>query len=502
MKAINKTKRWNPRLSFSYDEPLLSEISDEGKIGYFVEDETSKRNRTNTANIEPHLLRTNLDFPNLSEPEVVRHFTRLSRKNHAIDLGMYPLGSCTMKYNPKINEQIARIPEFLHCHPLSPTDHCQGSLEILYTLERYLCAVTGMDAFSLQPCAGAQGEMTGMKIIWAYHKKRGSSKSKVLVPDTAHGTNPATAALCDYEVVQVHSNKHGRIDLDDLKSKLDSKVACIMITNPNTLGIFEVDIAKVSELMHKNDALVYMDGANFNAILGIADVGKMGVDVMHLNLHKTLSTPHGGGGPGAGPVGVRKHLAGFLPTPHVQKIDKAFSLNFDTPDSIGKIGSFWGNFSVCLRALSYLINVGNENLRKISEDAVVNANYIKARLKKVLPIAYEEDVLHEVIFSDQVFREYNVSTMDVAKRLLDYGIHPPTVYFPLVVRGAMMLEPTETESKLSLDYFVNAMKEIVEEIKTDPESVKNAPHHQPISRLDEVKAARTPLLTDQMLKSI
>ncbi|MFH1727265.1 MAG: aminomethyl-transferring glycine dehydrogenase subunit GcvPB [Pseudomonadota bacterium] len=481
---INKT--------ICHDEPLIFEIGNKEKESFFVPDSSEIK----AEDLPKELQRENIDLPNLSEPEIARHFTRLSKKNYSLDLDIYPLGSCTMKYNPKINEVIARTSSFASHHPMLEDELSQGSLKIIHELENHLCRLTGMDAFSLQPCAGAHGELAGMKMIAAYHKHNKSNKTKVLIPDTAHGTNPASAALCGYNVVQIKSNDKGTIDLEDLNKKMDKEVACIMITNPNTLGIFESDICEISKIIHEQNALVYMDGANFNAIIGIANIAKMGIDVLHLNLHKTFSTPHGGGGPGSGPVGVTSTLKQFLPIPII-KTDSKANLYFDSsnPNTIGKVSTFYGNFGVLLRALSYIYNVGNDGFSQIAENAVLNASYIKAKLEKVLHLPFAQNTMHECVFSDASFKEYGVTTMDFAKRLLDYGTHAPTVFFPLIVHGAIMIEPCETESKRSLDNFINVVYQIIDEIKDNPEFVKKAPHNLPIKRLDEVVAARKPIIT-------
>lgn len=443
-----------------------------------------------------HLLRSKLDeMPEVSELEVVRHFTRLSQWNHSIDTAFYPLGSCTMKYNPKINERIAALPGFSFTHPEQPYSTVQGNLRLIYLLQKYLCDVFGMDHISLQPSAGAQGELTGMMLIHAYLVRRDRNpRKKILIPSSAHGTNPASAALCGYQVVEIPANEKGCLDSAALNSAMDDDVAGLMLTNPNTVGLFEEEIGKIAEILHAKGGLVYLDGANMNAIVGVARPGDFGIDVMHLNLHKTFSTPHGGGGPGAGPVLVKSILEPFLPVPRVEEKGGKFQLNSKYPDSIGKVHSFLGNFKVLVRAYTYLMAYGSDHIRNVAEFAVLNANYIRAKLKDVYYLPYDRPVMHEAIFSDKWQQKYDVRTLDIAKRLMDYGFHPPTIYFPLIVPGAMMIEPTESESLETLDGFVEAMKKIDEESRTQPELVRNAPHTTKISRLDEAEAARKPIL--------
>ena len=435
------------------------------------------------------------EMPELSELEVIRHFTRLSQWNHSIDTAFYPLGSCTMKYNPKINERTAALPGFAFTHPEQPLSSIQGNLELLYLLQQYLCEVFGMDAISLQPAAGAQGEMTGMMLVRACLVKRdGNPRKKILIPHSAHGTNPASAALCGYEVVELPGNDRGCLDLGALQAAMNEEIAALMITNPNTVGLFEEDIRKIAEILHARGGFVYLDGANMNAVVGIARPGDFGADVMHLNLHKTFSTPHGGGGPGAGPVLVRSALEPFLPVPRIVKNGDHFSMSGDFPDSIGKIHSFYGNFRILVRAYTYLLAYGGDHIRNVAELAVLNANYLRIKLKENYHLAYDRPVMHEVIFSDKWQLKNDVKTLDIAKRLMDYGFHPPTIYFPLIVPGSLMIEPTETESLETLDLFVEAMKKIDEEAKTQPELVRSAPHTTKISRLDEAEAARRPVL--------
>ena len=433
-------------------------------------------------------------FPEVSEIELIRHFTRLSQWNFSVDHGFYPLGSCTMKYNPKINEDIARTPAFTNSHPLQQEQLSQGNLQLMYELAQDLAEISGMDKVSLQPAAGAQGELAGMMMVRAYHQKNGNPRKKVLLPDSAHGTNPATSTLSGYEVVSLKSNDLGLLNPQVVKNAMDENVAALMLTNPNTLGLFEKDILEITEIVHDKGGLVYCDGANLNALMGISKIGDMGVDVMHFNLHKTFSTPHGGGGPGSGPVGVKNNLIPFLPIPIIDQKNNRYFLNYDHPQSIGKLKGFYGNFSIFLRAYAYIKTLGKENIRKVSEIAVLNANYIRSRLKEDFHLAYESPSLHECVFSDKNQLQHGVSTLDIAKALIDYGFHPPTIYFPLIVKGALMIEPTETEAKKTLDKFVEAMKDIAKRTKEDPKSLHHTPLKSKVSRLDETLAARKPKL--------
>lgn len=436
-----------------------------------------------------------VDLPEVSEVDVVRHFTHLSQKNYGVDSGFYPLGSCTMKYSPKINEEVSKLDGFLNVHPYQPEETVQGCLELLYKTDKFLSEITGMSRFSLQPAAGAHGEITGLMIIKAYHQNKGDFKrTKIIIPDSAHGTNPASAAAAGFEVVEVKSNDRGGIDIDALKELMNDEIAGLMLTNPNTLGFFDENIDKIAKTVHDAGGLLYYDGANLNAIVGISRPGDMGFDVVHLNLHKTFSTPHGGGGPGSGPVGVKKELVPFLPKPTVEYENGRYYFDYDRPLSIGKIKSFYGNFLVVVKAYAYIMSLGADGLRKVSEAAVLNANYIREKLKKYYHLPYDRTCMHEVVFSGQWQKEYGVSTLDIAKRLLDYGYHPPTIYFPLIVREALMIEPTETESKETLDEFINAMIEIANEAKDEPEKLHNSPQNTPVQRLDEAKAARKPVL--------
>ncbi|HNR38815.1 MAG TPA: aminomethyl-transferring glycine dehydrogenase subunit GcvPB [Acidobacteriota bacterium] len=434
-------------------------------------------------------------FPELNEVEVVRHYTRLSTHNYHVDLGLYPLGSCTMKYNPKINEKLARIPAFAQAHPLQLHENTQGCLKVLQKLADLLVKITGMDGVTLQPLAGAHGELTGMMLIRAALTARGNPRKKVLIPDSAHGTNPASAVLCGYTTVTLKSNASGCIDLDELRRHLDADVACLMMTVPNTLGVFEANIQEVARLVHANGSFLYMDGANFNAFIGVARPGDMGVDVMHLNLHKTFSTPHGGGGPGAGPVVVVKELVPFLPVPVVSaKTDGSLFLDYNRPQSIGRVAAFYGNFGILLRALAYILREGADGLRQVAENAVLNANYIRHHLSRDFHLEYQQPTLHEVVFDDKNQADAGVHTMDMAKRLLDLGFHPPTVYFPLIVPGAIMIEPTESESKAELDAFIDTMRQIAQEARESPKLLQEAPQDIRSTRFDEALAARKPVL--------
>lgn len=447
------------------------------------------------------------ELPEVSEPEVVRHFTRLSQWNYSIDTGFYPLGSCTMKYNPKINEAIARLPGFSRLHPYAPDEYCQGALELLWNLERILCSISGLSACSLQPGAGAQGELTGLMCIRAYHEARGDkARTKIIVPDSAHGTNPASAAFNGYTVIEVASDKDGTLRAEAVAAVMDDTVAGLMITNPNTLGIFEKEIEEITKIVHDGGGKVYMDGANMNAILGQARPGDFGIDVMHYNVHKTFSTPHGGGGPGGGPICVSEDLAPYLPVPRIEKEEREEGAyyrrvfeGFD--ESVGKVKAFFGNFLVYVRAYTYLREYGTD-LPCVSERAVLNANYVRVKLGETFNVAYPGRCMHEVVFDQKSFKGFGVSTLDVAKRLIDFGYHPPTVYFPTNVDGALMVEPTETESLQEIDDFIAVMETIHQEAQDQPELLLQAPQNAFRTRLDETRAARKPVLTyQQSLKS-
>jgi glycine dehydrogenase subunit 2 len=471
------------------DEPLLWERGRSGRQGYSI-----PRRDVDPSPLAPELIGDGAGLPDLSEIDVVRHFTRLSTWNFGVDTGMYPLGSCTMKYNPKTNERQARIPGLAAAHPLLPVELAQGALEMMYNLERYLAEITGMDAVSLQPAAGAHGELAGMLLIFAYHKHQGAQRSKIIIPDTAHGTNPASATLCGYQPVAVKSNEEGVLAPDTIAEVMDEETAGIMVTNPNTIGLFEEHIREVTEIVHSKGGLVYCDGANMNAIMGIVDMKEIGIDVLHLNLHKTFSTPHGGGGPGSGPVCVNQKLEPFLPVPRIIKAEERFELSTDFPQSIGKLDTFHGHFGVMIKAYSYIMSMGAEGLKKASQLAVLNANYIRQRLKAVYHLPHDRPCMHECVFNDKHLAPYKITTLDVAKRLIDHGFHPPTVYFPLVVPGAIMIEPTESESKEYLDQFIDAMTAIADEARDNPERLHEAPKLTKVRRLDEVTAARKPCL--------
>ena len=473
------------------NEPLLWEKGQKGRMGISI----PKRD-VEKAEADPNLVGEGPDFPDLSEVDVIRHYIRLSQWNYAVDAGMYPLGSCTMKYNPKTNEKQVTLPGLAGAYPLLPEKFCQGALQLIFELEKYLAEITGMDAASVQPSAGAQGELTGMLLIHAYHKSRGEKRTKLIVPDTAHGTNPSSAALCGFKPVSVKSGENGILDLEEIEKIMDEDTAGIMVTNPNTLGLYEENIKKISEIVHKKGGQVYCDGANMNAVMGIVSMGCSGVDVIHLNLHKTFSTPHGGGGPGSGPVCVGKHLEPFLPVPRVLMKDGAYHFSENFPKSIGKVHAFYGNFGIMVRAYCYILSMGAENLKMASSLAVLNANYIKEMLKDVFDLPYDRPCMHECVFSDKNQRGHKITTLDMAKRLMDYGFYPPTIYFPLVVNGAIMIEPTETESRENLDLFIDTLKSIAREAENEPELLRQAPHICKVRRLDEVTAARKPCLKD------
>jgi len=488
-------------------EKVIYQLSSPGRIGANLPDLDVPAKELSSL-LPPSSLRENLNLPEVSEPEVVRHFVRLSTLNHHVDKGFYPLGSCTMKYNPKINEYVARFAGFAQIHPLQPEETGQGALKLMYQLRNCLLEIAGMDEITLQPSAGAQGELTGLLMIKAFHQKnkengstgspsraKSRERTQVIIPDSAHGTNPASLTIAGFELVQVKSNAQGLVDVNDLRKVVNQQTAAFMLTNPNTLGLFEKDILEIAKIIHDAGALLYMDGANLNALLGIVRPGDMGFDVVHFNLHKTFSTPHGGGGPGAGPVGVKKKLEPFLPVPIVaKKVDKSgketFYLDYKRPNSIGKLQAFYGNFAVLVRALTYILANGPDGLRRVAEDAIINANYLLRHLKEHYHLPYQEKCMHELVLSGVKQKAKGVKTMDIAKRLLDFGMYAPTVYFPLIVPEAMMIEPTETESTESLDEFIKAMIQIADEVETNPDMVRNAPHTTPVARLDEVKAAK------------
>jgi glycine dehydrogenase subunit 2 len=477
-------------------EPTIFEISSLGRQGARFPDADVPK-----TDLPDGLTRNILPLPELSEIDVIRHFTRLSQLNHAVDIGFYPLGSCTMKYNPKINEVTARLPGLSHIHPLQPIETVQGALGLLYETQEWLKEISGLDAISLQPAAGAHGELTGVLIIRAYHRDRGEvNRVKMLIPDSAHGTNPASSAMSGLKIVQIPSDARGNIDIDIVRTECDDTLAGIMITNPNTLGLFDENIKELCDIVHQAGGLVYGDGANLNALLGVSQPAESGIDILHFNLHKTFSTPHGGGGPGSGPVGVVDHLADYLPSPVVGIIEKGTNdepplYGFISPQkTIGRVKSFHGHFGIVVRAFTYLLMHGADGLPKIAEHAVLNANYLQSRLKNTYIIPYDRTCMHEFVIEGRWDDVPDIHALDISKRLMDFGFHPPTNYFPLIVPEALMIEPTETESKETLDAFVEALKQIALEAHTNPEILQTAPHNTPFGRLDEVKAARNLVL--------
>jgi glycine dehydrogenase subunit 2 len=473
---------------------MLIDLSKKGRKAYSIPQYAS-----GTKNVGDYLpselsRKTEPTLPEVYEVDVIRHYTNLSNKNYGVDTGFYPLGSCTMKYNPKINEDMSSLDGFAQLHPYQPEQTVQGALELMYDLEGKLSEITGMDGFTLQPAAGAHGELTGLMIIKKYHEERKDTKrTKMIVPDSAHGTNPASAASVGYDIVEIKSDNMGGVDLEALKAVLDDETAGLMLTNPSTLGLFEKNITEISRLVHEAGGLVYYDGANLNAIMGITRPGDMGFDIVHLNLHKTFTTPHGGGGPGSGPVGVRKDLLEYLPYPVIEKKEGVYSLNDDRPRSIGKIMGFYGQFGILVRAYTYILSMGAEGLKEASEAAVLNANYLQSRLKEHYTLPIDSICKHEFVLAGRDTLS-DIRTIDIAKRLLDYGMHPPTIYFPLIIEEAIMIEPTETESLETLDHFVDTMIKIKEESLHEPELLHNAPTTTPVRRLDEVKAARKPIV--------
>jgi glycine dehydrogenase subunit 2 len=476
------------------EEPLIFEKGGEGRRGYSLP-RWDIEMATVRDLIPPRLLRDEIEgFPQLSEVDVVRHFTRLSQWNYGVDSGLYPLGSCTMKYNPKVNEEAARMPGFSQLHPWSHESLCQGVLRMMYEMETFLAEITGMDQVTLQPAAGAHGELAGMMMVRACLERRGERRSKVLVPDTAHGTNCSTSAVASYQVVEIKSSERGVISPDQVARQMDRDVAAIMVTNPNTLGLYEEHLGKIAEIVHREGGFVYCDGANLNALMGMVKLGDVGVDVVHINLHKTFSTPHGGGGPGAGPVAVKKELGPYLPLPVIETKGDLYRLDYDRPHSIGKMRSFYGNFGVMAKAYAYILSMGGEGLRKASRMAVLNANYLMRKLKDHFHLPYDLPCMHECVFTDRFQEKRHVSTLDIAKRLIDYGFHPPTIYFPLVVKGALMMEPTESESREDIDRFIDTMIQIAGEADENPDLLRQAPQRVKVRRLDEVQAARKPKL--------
>lgn len=469
---------------------LIFELSKEGRIGHVLPKIDVPAQKTSDLIPENQMRKRAAELPQIAENEIVRHFINLSVLNHHVDKAFYPLGSCTMKYNPKINEKLSGLPGFTDLHPDQPQETVQAALQILYELQEYFLDITGFSGITLQPAAGAHGEMVGLLLMKKYHRMKNRNRKTILVPDSAHGTNPASVIVAGFLIKTIRSNEKGLVDLADLKANLNEDVAGIMLTNPSTLGIFESQIKEIKSMMDSIDALMYMDGANMNALFGIVRPGDMGFDVMHLNLHKSFSTPHGGGGPGAGPVAVNDKLKPFLPIPLVDKKNDLYFLNEEVPDSIGKVHSYYGNFGIFIRTYIYLRMVGKEGVRKIAEHAIVNANYLKARLKDVYELGYNAPTMHEFVLSAEEQKKRGARTLDIAKRLLDFGMHPPTVYFPLIVKEALMIEPTETESKEMMDLFVEAMLKIDKEIDQNVDILLNAPNNVTVKRLDEASAAR------------
>ncbi|MGG0642895.1 aminomethyl-transferring glycine dehydrogenase subunit GcvPB [Sporosarcina gallistercoris] len=477
------------------NQPLIFEVSKPGRIGYSLTELDVPEVDLSELLPDTMIRKQDAELPEVSELDIMRHYTALSNRNHGVDTGFYPLGSCTMKYNPKINEAVARIPGFANIHPLQDESTVQGAMEIAYDLQEHLCEITGMDEVTLQPAAGAHGEWTALMMIRAFHEANGDTgRTKVLVPDSAHGTNPASATVAGFDTITVNSDENGLVDIEDLKAKVGDDTAALMLTNPNTLGLFEEHIMEMAKIVHGVGGKLYYDGANLNAVMSKARPGDMGFDAVHLNLHKTFTGPHGGGGPGSGPVGVKKDLAAFLPKPVLEKRDDVYTFNYDIPQSIGRVKPFYGNFGIYLRAYTYIRSMGPDGLKAVTENAVLNANYMMRRLEPYFDLPYRQHCKHEFVLSGRRQKKLGVRTLDMAKRLLDFGFHPPTVYFPLNVEEGMMIEPTETESKETLDSFIDAMIQIAKEVEENPEIVQEAPHTTVISRLDETKAARKPVL--------
>ncbi|AUD13785.1 MULTISPECIES: aminomethyl-transferring glycine dehydrogenase subunit GcvPB [unclassified Planococcus (in: firmicutes)] len=480
------------------NQPLIFEMTKQGRVGYSLP-ELDVPEVDLTELLGQELVREEFaELPEVSELDIMRHYTALSKRNHGVDSGFYPLGSCTMKYNPKINESVARYSGFANIHPLQEESTVQGAMELMYDLQEHLKEITGMDEVTLQPAAGAHGEWTGLMMIRAFHEANGDfNRTKVIVPDSAHGTNPASATVAGFETVTVKSNEHGLVDLEDLKRVVGDDTAALMLTNPNTLGLFEEDILEMASIIHKVGGKLYYDGANLNAVMSKARPGDMGFDVVHLNLHKTFTGPHGGGGPGSGPVGVNADLIPYLPKPILIKTEEGFTFDYNRPESIGRVKPFYGNFGINVRAYTYIRTMGPDGLKKVTEYAVLNANYMMRRLAPHFDLPYDRHCKHEFVLSGRRQKKLGVRTLDMAKRLLDFGYHPPTIYFPLNVEEGMMIEPTETESKETLDDFIDAMIQIAREVEENPEIVQNAPHTTVINRLDETKAARKPVLRYQ-----
>jgi len=478
-----------------WDEKLIIEMKGKRSLRLPYED------RDYNVEIPDILKRSELNLNDNEEHEVLRHYVRLSQMNYGVDLNTYPLGSCTMKFNPKLSEEIVSMDQVRYIHPYQDQFTVQGALQIMYELQEYLKVIGGMDAVTLQPVAGADGEFTGLLLVRAYHENRKDYKRReIIVPDSAHGTNPASSTMAGFTTIEIPSDKNGLVDLNALKEALSEKTAAFMITNPNTLGIFDENILEIARLVHEKGALLYYDGANLNGIMGITTPGKMGFDIVHFNLHKTFATPHGGGGPGAGPVGVKRHLEDFLPVPVIRYDGKYYYLDYNVKNTIGKVAGFYGNFAVLVRAWAYIKLQGGNGLRKVTERAVLNTNYIRKKLQGHYDLPYKELRKHEVVFSGSNLKKYGVRTLDVAKRMLDYGVHAPTIYFPLIVEEALMIEPTETESKENMDNLADIMIKIAQEAEKDPELLKTAPHNTAVKRIDEVEAARNPVLTWKMIK--
>ena len=469
-------------------EQLIFEYSSKGKIGVALPAESVSDTTVKKLIPESLLRQTELNLPEVSEPEVVRHFVNLSTMNHHVDKGFYPLGSCTMKYNPKINDKLAGLSGFANAHSMQPESVSQGAMELMYDLEKMLCAITGMYAATLQPAAGSHGELTGVMIMKKYHESKGDARKYILVPDSAHGTNPSSAYSANYLTIAIKSNERGCIDIDDLRAKMNGEVAGLMITNPNTLGLFEEEVEQIVDIIHEYDGLVYMDGANLNALLGITCPGDLGFDITHINLHKTFSTPHGGGGPGSGPIAVVEKLAKYLPVPRVVKTDQGFHLDDNYPDTIGKVLGHYGNFSVMVRAYVYIAMLGIRGLQEVSKNAILNANYLRVKLADKFTVPYNRACMHEFVASGESHRELGIKTLDIAKRLLDFDVHAPTVYFPLVVKEAIMIEPTESESKQTLDKFIEAMETIDREAHENPDILHQSPLTTPVRRMEELRA--------------